>query len=97
MMVRQMAVNDGLPPYASDILKNDCKTGSPPNVKPDGFLASAESNPKCSLRFYSHCRTINRHPLQMRALRENARRRWTIALQMKKIGSGTAQRQLVIK
>src|SRR5436309_10597616 len=34
-------------------------------------------------------------PLQMRALREYAARRgWTIALQVKEIGSGASQRQL---
>ena len=34
-------------------------------------------------------------PLQIRALREySARRGWTIALQVKEVGSGAAQRQL---
>jgi putative DNA-invertase from lambdoid prophage Rac len=34
-------------------------------------------------------------PLQIRALREHAARRgWTIAMQLKEVGSGASQRQL---
>src|ERR1700744_47917 len=46
---------------------------------------------------YSRVSTFDQHtiPLQIRALREYAARRgWTIALQMKEVGSGAAQREL---
>src|SRR6202044_1500895 len=46
---------------------------------------------------YSRVSTFDQHtiPLQIRALREYAARRgWTIALQVKEVGSGAAQREL---
>src|SRR5580698_11380430 len=46
---------------------------------------------------YARVSTFDQHtiPLQIRALREYAARRgWTIALQVKEVGSGAAQRQL---
>jgi DNA invertase Pin-like site-specific DNA recombinase len=46
---------------------------------------------------YARVSTFDQHtiPLQIRALREYAARRgWTIAIQVKEVGSGTAQREL---
>ena len=46
---------------------------------------------------YARVSTLDQHtiPLQIRALREYAARRgWTIAMQVKEVGSGAAQRQL---
>src|SRR5271155_496005 len=46
---------------------------------------------------YARVSTFDQHtiPLQIRALREYAARRgWTIAMQVKEVGSGAAQRQL---
>jgi len=68
------------------------------NAKSAGVFGQARKPAKMfRVGLYARVSTNDQHtiPLQLRALREYAARRgWTIALQVKEVGSGTAQRQL---
>jgi len=62
------------------------------------FFGQRRKHPKMfRVGLYSRVSTFDQHtiPLQIRALREYvARRGWTIAMQVKEVGSGAAQREL---
>jgi putative DNA-invertase from lambdoid prophage Rac len=63
-----------------------------------GVFGQTRKHPKMfRVGLYARVSTFDQHtiPLQIRALREYAARRgWTIAMQVKEVGSGAAQRQL---
>ena len=63
-----------------------------------GVFGQTRKHPKMfRAGLYARVSTFDQHtiPLQIRALREYAARRgWTIALQVKEVGSGAVQRQL---
>ena len=63
-----------------------------------GVFGQRRKHPKTfRVGLYARVSTFDQHtiPLQIRALREYAARRgWTIAMQIKEVGSGAAQRQL---
>src|SRR6202167_4740912 len=63
-----------------------------------GVFGQTRKHPKMfRVGLYARVSTFDQHtiPLQIRALREYAARRgWTIALQVKEVGSGAVQRQL---
>src|ERR1017187_1322886 len=68
------------------------------NAKSHGVFGQARKQPRMfRAGLYARVSTNDQQtiPLQIRALREYAARRgWTIALQMKEVGSGASQRQL---
>ena len=65
---------------------------------PHNVFGQARKQPKMfRVGLYARVSTFDQHtiPLQIRALREYAARRgWTIAMQVKEVGSGAVQRQL---
>jgi putative DNA-invertase from lambdoid prophage Rac len=67
-------------------------------AKSSGVFGQARKHPTMfRVGLYARVSTFDQHtiPLQIRALREYAAKRgWTIALQVKEVGSGAAQRQL---
>src|ERR1700733_10957349 len=67
-------------------------------TKTKRVFGHARKHPKMfRAALYARVSTFDQHtiPLQIRALREYAvRRGWTIALQVKEVGSGAVQRQL---
>ena len=64
---------------------------------PGRFLARVQRPPKLRVGLYARVSTQDQQtlPMQNHAMREYAARRgWTIAMQMKEVGSGAIQRQL---
>jgi predicted site-specific integrase-resolvase len=73
------------------------KNGPPASRNRQGFLATRLTGPQTPFRAGLHARVSTQDqqtiPLQTRVLREYAARRdWTIALQVREIGSGSSQR-----
>ena len=95
-MVRQMAVNDPLRPGRTEILKCP-ENGLPKKQNPDNVFGQRHKQPKMfRAGVYARVSTNDQQtiPLQIRALREYANRRgWTIALQVRDIGSGAVKRE----
>lgn len=79
-------------------LQNDQKTRLLTKQNRKGFSATPQNRPQQNLRvgLYTRVSTQDQQtiPIQTRAMREYATSRgWTIALQVKEIGSGASQRE----
>ena len=81
-----------------DISPNGRQTGFPQEQNRRRFLASARKPAKMfRVGLYARVSTHDQQtlPLQIRAMREYAARRgWTIAIQIREVGSGAVEREL---
>jgi putative DNA-invertase from lambdoid prophage Rac len=83
--------------HAEDPLRNAAKRASKKAQSPRVFGQRRKHPKMFRVGLYARVSTFDQHtiPSQIRALREYAARRgWTIALQVKEVGSGAVQRQL---
>ena len=92
-----LAEKDSLRPCRSDTLEMAAKRASEKAKSPRVFGQARKPAKMFRAGLYARVSTNDQQtiPLQIRALREYAvRRGWTIALQVKEVGSGASQRQL---
>ena len=92
-----MAGKDSIRPCGRRHSEMPAKQASKKAKSPQGFWPATEAPKMFRVGLYARVSTFDQHtiPLQIRALREYAAKRgWTIAMQVKEVGSGAAQRQL---
>ena len=92
-----MAEKDSTSAMLERYSRNGRQTGLSERQNPVGFLASARKPAKMfRAGLYARVSTNDQQtlPMQSRAMREYAARRgWTIAMQVREVGSGAAQRE----